>query len=313
MRTCWVIDHPAHARLFAPLMREMSNSDDLIIATQREEVQSMIENCDGHLPRRKTIWVPRPVGKGKWRKAFRRLRISSKALKGFHRIISVGAPIELLAAPKSSQRFYITDTEVNHTAHKIARKSATNIIIPTHFQDNLAGPLFKTKASIHRIDGLHGQIHLRPQLRSKEVRDPPSILVRKLEGGGIHDNDEILDIPEKWFEGLDVESADENNFKGDPWSLDRVIASKDGVITQSVTLASEAVLLGVPTLLVSKAKRGFLDRLVEEGYPLFITSKPDDSIHTAWLAGLHLTDALESQNWPSSKEQLIEILNSLPS
>ena len=313
MRTCWVIDHPAHARLFAPLMRKMSNSDDLIIATQREEVQSMIENCDGHLPRRQTIWVPRPVGKGKWRKAFRRHRISSKALKGIHRVISVGAPIELLAAPKSSLRYYITDTEVNHVAHKIARKSATNIIIPTHFLDNLASPLFKTKASIHRIDGLHGHIHLRPQLRSKEIRDPPSILVRKLEGGGIHDDDEILEIPEEWLEGLDVESADENNFKGDPWSLDRVIASKDGVITQSVTLASEAVLLGVPTLLVSKAKRGFLDRLVEDGYPLFIASTFDDSLHAAWLAGLYLTDALEPQDWPNIQEELIDIFNLIPS
>ena len=313
MRTCWVIDHPAHARLFASLMREMSDPDDLIIATQREEVQSMIENCDGHLPRRQTIWVPRPVGKGKWRKAFQRYRISSKALKGIQRVISVGAPIELFAAPKSSQRYYITDTEVNHTAHKIARRSATNIIIPTHFLDNLAGPLFKTKASIHRIDGLHAHIHLRPQLRSKEVRNPPSILVRKLDGKGIHDDNEILEIPEKWLDGLDVESADENNFKGDPWSLDRVIASKDGVITQSVTLASEAVLLGVPTLLVSKAKRGFIDRLISEGFPLFIASELDDSLHAAWLAGLYLTDSLESQDWPSTKEQLLEIFNSLPS
>ena len=52
----------------------------------------------------------------------------------------------------------------------------------------------------------------------------------------------------------------------------------DGVITQSVTLASEAVLLGLPTLLVSQACRGFLDRLVNDGYPLFIAKEHDESI-----------------------------------
>ena len=85
------------------------------------------------------------------------------------------------------------------------------------------------------------------------------------------------------------------------------------MITQSVTLASEAVLLGVPTLLVSRAKRGFIDRLVNEGFPLFVVSELDDSLYAAWLAGLHLTDSLESQDWPSTKEQLLEIFNSLPS
>ena len=309
MRTCWVIDHPAHARLFAPLMREMSSENDIIIATERPEVHSMLENCDGHLPRRQTIWVPRPVGKGKWRKAYRRFRISISALKGIERVISIGAPLELLAAPKSSQRIYITDTEVNKTAHKIARKSASQIIIPTHFIDELSGKLLKTKARINRINGLHGHIHLRPQLRSKKVRDPPKVLVRRLVGGGIHDSDELLDIPESWLEGLDIESADENNFQGDPWKLDQTIASKDGVITQSVTLASEAVLLGVPTLLISKAERGFLQRLVEEGYPLFIAKEHDEALLVAWLAGLHLTDALELPEWPNCKEELLSLLH----
>ena len=42
MRTCWVLDHPAHVRLLAPLLR-CSNNNDVIIATKRQEVQTMIE------------------------------------------------------------------------------------------------------------------------------------------------------------------------------------------------------------------------------------------------------------------------------
>ena len=101
----WVIDHPAHARLFAPLMREMSNPNDVIIACDRIEVRSMIEQSDGFLPRRKTVWVPRPIGKNRFRKALTRYRISRKALKNIELVISVGAPIELRAAPKNLDGF----------------------------------------------------------------------------------------------------------------------------------------------------------------------------------------------------------------
>ena len=306
MATGWVIDHPAHARLLAPIMRELSETDDVIIACNRKEVRSMIENCDGHLPRRETVWVPRPVGKGKWRNAWKRSRISKKALKRVSKVVSVGAPIELRSSPKKARRIYITDTEVNHLAHSLA--NPTDIIIPTHFIDSLAGPLMKKKSKFHRIDGLHGHVHLHPHMRPSSISNPPKVLIRRLLGDGIHDNDEILSIPNDWLEGLDLSYADENEITDNPWDLTTKISHMDGVLTQSVTLASEAVLLGVPTLLVSKAKRGFLDRLVEEGHPLFIAKEIDESILAAWLAGLHLTDALEEPNWPDTKSELIDLI-----
>ena len=306
MAVGWVIDHPAHARLLAPLMRELSGTDDVIVACERQEVRAMIENCDGHLPRRRTVWVPRPVGKGRWRKAWRRSRISKRALKDVQQVVSIGAAIETMVAPRKSRRIYITDTEINHTAHRIAKP--TDIVVPTHFIDSLSGPLLKKRAKIHRIDGLHGHIHLRPQLRPKQVSDPPKVLVRRLKGGGIHDEDELLSIPEKWLDGFDLTYADENEFAGNPWELDRRIAGMDGVITQSVTLASEAVLLGVPTLLVSRAKRGFINRLADDGYPLFVAGVHDDEIHTQWMTGIHLTDALQTPEWPDTKQELLQIL-----
>ena len=306
MATGWVIDHPAHARLLAPIMRELSETDDVIIACNRKEVRSMIENCDGHLPRRETVWVPRPVGKGKLRNAWKRSRISKKALKRVSKVVSIGAPIELRSSPKKARRIYITDTEVNHLAHSLA--TPTDIIIPTHFIDSLAGPLMKKKSKFHRIDGLHGHVHLHPHMRPSSISNPPKVLIRRLLGDGIHDGDEILRIPNDWLEGLDLSYADENEITDNPWDLITKISQMDGVMTQSVTLASEAVLLGVPTLLVSKARRGFLNRLVEEGYPLFIAKEIDESILAAWLAGLHLTDALEEPNWPDTKSELIHLI-----
>ena len=306
MSTGWVIDHPAHARLLAPIMRELSKPNDVIIACERHEVREMLEHGDGNLPRRRTVWVPRPVGEGRFRKAWKRSRISKKALKSVNKVVSVGAPIELRVAPRKARRIYITDTEINHTAHKLA--NPTDVIIPTHFIDSLAGPLMKKKCKFHRIDGLHGHVHLHPHMRPMSVFQPPKVLVRRLIGNGIHDSEEVISIPEGWLEGLDVTTADENQYEENPWDLTTKISQMNGVITQSVTLASEAVLLGVPALLVSKARRGFLDRLVEDGYPLFIAKEADESMLAAWLAGLHLTEALEEPDWPNTRSELIDLI-----
>ncbi len=280
--------------------------DDVIIACDRIEVRSMIEFGDGHLPRRKTVWVPRPVGKGRWKKAWRRSKVSKKALKNVSKVVSVGAPLELRVAPRKAKRIYITDTEINHLAHRLA--TPTDVIIPNHFIDSLAGPLMKKKCQFHRIDGLHGHVHLQPHMRPSSISDPPKIMARRLQGDGIHDSDEILSIPEDWLAGLDLTYADENQVDGNPWDLTTNMSSMDGVITQSVTLASEAVLLGIPTLLVSKASRGFLDRLVGDGYPLFIAREHDESVLAAWLAGIHLTDALEEPDWPNTRLEILEII-----
>ena len=119
---------------------------------------------------------------------------------------------------------------------------------------------------------------------------------------------EILPVPDSWLDGLSIHCADENSVEGNPWDLDKTIASMDGVITQSVTLASEAVLLGVPTLLVTKAIRGFIERLSEDGYPIFVARDYDESILASWLAGLHLTDALEIPDWPNTKSEMLDLL-----
>ena len=306
MATGWVIDHPAHARLLAPLMRELSTVDDVIIACDRTEVRSMIEYCDGYMPRRKTIWVPRPVGKGRWRKAWKRSKASKKALRNVSKVVSIGAPLELRVAPRKARKIYITDTEVNHLAHRLA--TPTDVIIPNHFIDSLAGPLMKKNCKFHRIDGLHGHIHLHPHMRPSTISNPPKVMVRRLQGDGIHDSEEILSIPEDWLDGLELSYSDENQVEGNPWDLTSNMSGMNAVITQSVTLASEAVLLGLPTLLVSKARRGFLDRLENDGYPLFIAKEHDESVLAAWLAGIHLTEALEEPDWPNTKSEILEII-----
>ena len=266
----------------------------------------MIEYCDGYLPRRKTIWVPRPVGKGRWSKAWKRSKASKKALRNVSKVVSIGAPLELRVAPRKARKIYITDTEVNHLAHRLA--TPTDVIIPNHFIDSLAGPLMKKNCKFHRIDGLHGHIHLHPHMRPSTISNPPKVMVRRLQGDGIHDSEEILSIPEDWLDGLELSYADENQVEGNPWDLTSNMSGMNAVITQSVTLASEAVLLGLPTLLVSKARRGFLDRLENDGYPLFIAKEHDESVLAAWLAGIHLTDALDEPDWPNAKSEILEII-----
>ena len=323
MRTCWVFDHPAHVRLLAPFLRS-GTASDVIIGTNRHEVRQLMESSEGVLPRRQTIWVERPVGKGRYRTAWKRMRTVRQELKSaskggnrFERIVAVGAPLELRVAKKLGipNRWYISDTEINHFAHKLARNVATDVIFPTHWDESIDdGWLnkFSQKVNLHRLNGLHGQVHLRPQLRPVQVQDPPSFVVRRLQGDGIHDSDEVLEIPNQILEGIDLTYADESKYEGDPWQFIAMLSQHNGVITQSVTVASESVLMGVPTLLVSDAKRGFLNRLESDGYPLFrLTSQSDvEEIQAQFLAGLFLTEALELPEWPDAQHQFAEFIGS---
>jgi hypothetical protein len=236
----------------------------------------------------------------------------------FDRIISVGAPLELRVAKrlKFPKRWYISDTEVNHLAHRLAVNAATDVMVPTHWNASIDGGWLerfqKKGARIHRLDGLHGMVHLRPQLRPKQVAAIPKIAVRRLLGDGVHDAGEILFIPDSLLDGIDSTQADESLYAGDAWEFTSMLSMQDGVISQSVTVASEAVLMGVPTLLVSDAKRGFLDRLEADGYPLFrlMTGDNVEEIHAQFLAGLHLTDALELPEWPNTRQQFAEFIGS---
>ena len=324
MRTCWVLDHPAHVRLLAPFIRSGSTSD-VLVATDRKEVRQLLDSSEGVLPKRQLIWVERPIGKKRLRIAWKRMREVRSFLKNalrtggkIARIISVGAPLELRVAKrlKIPKRWYISDTEVNHLAHRLAAGMATDVLVPTHWNSSIDGgwleKLRKKGSTIHRLDGLHGMVHLRPQLRPKQVAVVPKIAVRRLDGDGVHDAGEILEIPESILEGIEQTRADEGKYAGDAWEFASMMSMHDGVISQSVTVASEAVLMGVPTLLVSKAERGFLDRLESDGFPLFRLRSDEgvEEIHAQFLAGLHLTEALDLPDWPNARQQFAEFIGS---
>ena len=212
MRTCWVLDHPAHVRLLAEFLRNGTTAD-LIVACERPEVRAMLEQGDGRLPRRQTLWVPRPVGEGRKRKAVYRLRSVQRFLKAagkdgqgpVQRIVGVGAALEMMAAKPHwwrgssvKERWYITDTEVNHLAHRLARKSATHVVVPTHWRSDLDGGFLASfGGTVHRLDGLHGHVHLVPHRRPSAVSSPPRVLVRRLVGGGVHDGEEIVALPDE--------------------------------------------------------------------------------------------------------------------
>lgn len=309
--TCWVLDHPAHVQILAGFIRGGSTSD-IIIACERQEVAQLLDASEGILPRRRIIWVPRPVGRAKEIKAGKRLLKVVKELKGcnIQRIVVIGAAVELWAANKVgiTERWYISDTEANHLAHSLALRYATQALLPQHWDQDLDNQfLSKFKGKVSRYDGLHGHIHLQQGIRPTQVSNPPRILLRRLQGGGIHDDDEILAIPDSLLEGTEVITADENEVES-PWNLPSSLKSYDGVITQSVTLASEAAIQGVPTLLLTKAKRGFLNELQKMGLPIHIENgERIEESHLEWLTGLHLTDTIDSKKWPETRQQWSKI------
>ncbi|MEE3083464.1 MAG: hypothetical protein VX320_05210, partial [Candidatus Thermoplasmatota archaeon] len=118
MRTCWVIDHPAHFQLFD----QWISSNDVLVVTERQELDAMLARGFTQ----PILRVPRI--QGNWFEKIRLGRRRQSSVRRFlklnpvERIISKGAPFELRAAKGLvSERWYLTDTEVNTAAHRLAK------------------------------------------------------------------------------------------------------------------------------------------------------------------------------------------------
>ncbi len=278
--TCWVLDHPAHMQLFHKFIQSGSPVD-IIVATKRPEIDAMIDSNSSPLPKRHILRVKRPVGRRvlpiqREIRALRRIRAVSSLLKRrnltgkpIEKVVVKGAALELSAAKKAKtpHRIYITDTEVNHLAHSIALSSATDVIVTPNWRQDLDGGFIDDCNSngirVHKLIGQLPHVYLSQPSIIRDVKEGvvPRILHRSLKGGGVHDKDELVSAEPLISDlGMEVTTVAENQSINDPWGLPQAISEYHGVLSESVTLAHEAVSLGVPTLLVSKAQRGFLDQ-----------------------------------------------------
>ena len=276
MRTCWVIDHPAHFQLF----RQWFQDDDTLIVTERQELDAMLvvgfEQSILRVPRVQGSFLQK-VGLGRRRqKAVRQFLLTNPV----SRIISKGAPFELRAAKGLvAERWYLTDTEVNTAAHKLVK--ATHVLLPDSWEGSLKAthtypgilPQAYVPLNSSAWDSAKGQVQ-------REIGIPEEGLVvfhRKLAGGGIHDGDEIVNY-EQSIRKMQVHFVENKEsaaaMDGSAWELPIQATLFDGVLTGSTTLAAEAAVQGVPTLLISKAKRGFLTYLSDQ--PHFFHWNEDD-------------------------------------
>ena len=305
--TCWVLDHPAHMQLFARFIRN-GEENDLLVVTSRHETEALLAAKDGHLPNRKTLLVKRPVGfgllpLGRELRAWNRVRMVRAQLKqqrliGYpiERMISKGAPLELLAAKREGigSRWYISDCEPNHLAHRLALNSATDVVLPSSWRVDLDRGFLdavqkRSDIRLHRLTGELPHCYLSERLRAaRDDGSLPRILYRKLVGGGIHDRGEHISAEPLLTDlGMQVQTIAENEPAEDPWGLPSRLAEFDGVLSESVTMAHEAIVQGVPVLLVSAAKRGVLESYSGDGllHQLDVPPRPGIAMTTvvsAW-------------------------------
>jgi hypothetical protein len=327
MRTCWVIDHPAHFQLF----RQWISPFDTLVVTRRPELNVMLLRgfdqpilrvervCGGFVRKVSTGWL-------RERKVKRFLQENS-----VERIISKGAPFELRAAKKMvAERWYISDTEVNKIAHRLAEPVATHILLP----DSWTGTLRPT----HSYPGILPNAYITPPPDINEelengrnqsvdcidkeekkvgfVDKKLTVFHRRLVGGGIHDKLEIIDYSSVLKElKVDFVTAAEGEVKECEiaWNLPSDLTRHDGVLTGSTTVAAEAAIQGIPTLLISKGRRGFLNVL--EPYSHFYQWRDDNltgsefvSVRDAWLASMRECRIEGCSPIPSAtKSRLIEL------
>ena len=282
--TCWVLDHPAHCQLFHPLIK-MGSPLDMFVVTSRPVVEQMVAEAAG-ITGSQCVSVQRPAGRRflplqRELFAWRRLRkVKAKLARRkrighpLNQVVSKGAPLELMAAKKAGvgRRVYLTDTEVNHVAHRLALGAATEVIVPSTWREHLDGGFLagcqETGIPVTIIRGELPHVYLKqPHSRGAiESNQIPRVLHRTLRGGGIHDANEIVESRSVIADlGVEVTRLDEGQPASEVWRFPDMLGDYDGVVSESVTVAHEAVCLGVPTLLVSKAQRGFLDPHVGGG------------------------------------------------
>jgi hypothetical protein len=335
--TAWVIDHPAHAQALLPFIREGSTSD-LFILTKRPDVEHLFAAGEGIIPRRETLWVERPagVGVGYFRRriiAFKRYRQVTSALKlrsGSERailqIVGISCPIEMRAAIKAGipRRLYISDNEVDQFANRMALPNLSELLIPAQWREDIDGGFVakvrRSEKPITHFDGNKAHVYLRPATISNlETSAERRILVRRLIGGGIHDEEMVSLLNSVELASLNPEVVFDEHTEGEklenPWSLPNRTLDYDGVLTQSVTLATEAASLGVPTLLASNAQRGVLDSLIGSGIISLITDDSNSSDSpsqrekiSAWLDGLPSRGS--EVEWPDTLSQWRTIIQS---
>jgi hypothetical protein len=266
MRTCWVIDHPAHFQLF----RQWIQPSDVLIVTERQELSVMLSEGFSQ----STLRVERVVGSFIQRvmRGWKRQSAAKRFLKrhSVDRIISKGAPFELRAAKRIvPERWYLTDTEVNTAAHRWM--NATHILLPESWEGDLKPthtypgilPQAYVPLNTDAWESAKGQVHAELGLSPDEL----VVFHRQLIGGGIHDGPEIIDY-EQAIRKMNVHFVENKESTavadGSAWDLPVRATLFDGVLTGSTTLAAEAVVQGAPTLLISKAERGFLTHLADQ-------------------------------------------------
>ncbi len=321
MRTCWVIDHPAHFQLF----RQWFCDDDILVVTKRQELDIMLE-AGFEQP---ILRVNRVMGG--WFRKISLARQREGAVRRFlakhpvTRIVSKGAPFELRAAAKQKvpERWYLTDTEVNTIAHRLGAKVATHILLPESWEGVLKPtqtyPGILPMAYIDSSTSLEAWNSAKGQI-VEELSLPETDLVvfhRKITGDGIHDGPEVINYDAS-IRKMNVHFVENKESAavadGSAWDFPLHAALFDGVLTGSTTLAAEAVVQGVPTLLISKANRGFLTYL--ENQPHFFHWNDSDlfdgrfaKMAAEWKLSMH--SARSAGRNPINDVGTSEVLNTL--
>ena len=301
----------------------------MLLLTERAEVRALYEQRDGSLPSRRAAWIPRASGvwsgQRRLRQAVGHVKRWRRSLAGPHRMVAMNAPLMPLAGRLAGvpRRWCLVDTEIQHRNLRWLDRGVTDVVVPTHWREDIDGgrlAAWKRGAdggrwNLHRLDGTHQHLHLAPIRRPIDLSDPPRILVRRLLATGSHDDGEVIALPDAVIEGFQVLSWDEVSGPSErlAWSLLNRLSDVDGVVTQSTTFAAEAAYLGVPTLLVSAAERGYLDRVEAEGWPLFRHRGACEGeawldVRARWATGMALTDALSPDPWPDAKGTLDGLL-----
>ena len=156
-----------------------------------------------------------------------------------------------------NERWYLSDTEANTAAHRLAK--ATHILLPESWQGKLKPtqtypgilPQAYVPQNCEAWSSARGQVQIQLGIPGEDL----VVFHRKITGDGVHDGNEVVNY-QPVISKMQVHFVENKEsaaaMDGSAWEFPVQATLFDGVITGSTTLAAEAVVQGVPTLLISK-------------------------------------------------------------
>jgi len=314
------VHHPAHVHFFKnPVKIWQSHGHEiLILGRERGVIPALLQFYN--LPHENIS--KQSVGRFPMDELLQRNLALLKKIKSFKPdvVLSLMGVYTQAARVKGIRNIIFTDSEFQKLAHLIAHPFASYIVTPACFYKNLGKKQVRYKG-YHELSYLAPK-YFRPdetKLRLEGLNKDDNFFILRLSAWDtLHDINqkginqkicrELINLLEKHgrvlisAEGQAPADLKKYLIKSGPEDLHHLLAFAKLVISEGATIASEAAVLGVPSIFINTTDRGYINELASKYKLAFYFKTPDNLI--VQVAELLKNNNLR-QEWQAKRNQML--------